>query len=84
MRLFPTDGPVRLNRPGSIRPSDRVNADEVPGVAPAERGFVLPAPRHTGKTSSLITARASPSCGDAGRSRGAEVDVEAAPAARGD
>ena len=54
MRSFNTAGPVKPDKHYCIPRLERIDLDEVLGLARDERYFVLHAPRQTGKTSALL------------------------------
>ena len=82
MRKFNTEDPVVADRHYCIPPLERVDLDEVLGLIPDERYFVLHAPRQTGKTSTLLALRDLLNGGAEGDFRCVYVNVETAPPAR--
>ena len=56
-RFFNTSGPIKTGMHYHIPLLDRVDWDEIRMLINSERYFVLHAPRQTGKTSTLLSAR---------------------------
>ena len=60
MRFFNTAGPVNPGKHYCLSPLERINLEEILYLIEQEKFFILHAPRHTGKTTCLLSLMEHP------------------------
>ena len=81
-KFFNTAGPIKEDIHYNVNPLRRINLDDIEMLIEQQKYFILPAPRQTGKTSSLLALRDF--LNQTGQYVTVYVNIEAGQAARND